>query len=364
MIVDAGMTEVIQRANIVALCIYRSSATAVIAECVDVGHPWPELTSIRSKMIENDPRRGIEYTFSEAGKYFRGELGGSRVHKLAISSFGPFENLNNQIHRNRFYGQISPLQKDLNAGGKNLVQLSVEHIIQNIRTDVVVTTDANALALGELYKRARERKYPFNEYSEFNDRCVEMKTAFSRATVLSLLLGKGVGGGIAYGGGQVWQQHYHPEMGHIPVTRFPGDMRASACSVHDDCITGFLSRDSLEVNGLITERNWILFYQYAAQLIATATYMICPDVITLSGSLIRERPSAINGIFEELDEILRGRRPDRTKYYIRQESDLVFEDYLGIADDKSQILGTVLYGAGIVLTQLSYRNNNKGNHND
>ena len=55
-----------------------------------------------------------------------------------------------------------------------------------------------------------------------------------------LTLGTGIGGGAVIDG-RVVRGLVHPEMGHVPVPRRPGDTFAGVCPFHGDCLEGMAS---------------------------------------------------------------------------------------------------------------------------
>lgn len=57
---------------------------------------------------------------------------------------------------------------------------------------------------------------------------------------LYLTVGTGIGGALLVDG-HVLGGLVHPEMGHIPVPRLPGDTFAGVCSYHGDCLEGLAS---------------------------------------------------------------------------------------------------------------------------
>lgn len=328
--------------HVAALCIFRSSASVVVAKCNTISKPWPQYGGVHAKTFENSPELGISYTFQKAGELLRPLIEAFEIQHLAISCFGPFQNLNTEIHRNEGYGRISKLQSDLGANGVSLVKLAEQYISDDERLKITISTDANALALGELCRRADAEVYPFS--SELPNYEAQ-QTAFARATVVSLLMGKGVGGGLAYAGGDIWQQHYHPEMGHIPALRLPADKREGMCPAHHDCITGLMSRASLEKNGRISDESWLFFSHYAAHLISVVACTICPDVVVLSGSLIRQRPEVLRLIEIQFQSLIENRTAGKFGEYLPQERDALRGKYISLADPRSQVLGTLAIAA-------------------
>ncbi len=260
--------------------------------------------------------------------------------QAAVSCFGPFvppkagASVDNPI--------IAYFQTDLDAGGKSLIDLFLASPYWAGKPKPFIITDAASIALGEYYTRFQKRLAPFK--SDINDQ--DDTDIYARKTLVALILGKGVGGGTVIGG-QIPPFQYHPEMGHAPMQRMEGDKRPNTeCLFHKDCATGMLARTKLprEKNGEISNEGLELFAFYAAQLCATVTYMIGPDAISLSGSMIRDYPETVDMIKASFKQILRVRRAANDgRLWIAQESDDAQEDYISASDPRSSVMGTLIH---------------------
>lgn len=250
---------------------------------------------------------------------------------MTVSSFGPFlHEIGMGIDRGDEV-VISTHQTALHAGGINVSSAFKQ--CAGIKPEII--TDATAVALGEFVTRYWRRDAPFRHLDEEG-------VAYKRKIVASLILGHGVGGGFVIGGQPV-PFTYHPEMGHLPVTKLEKEPRDCACRVHRDCAEGFLGRQTLNAEGdRLSFLGLHQFAYYAAQLCESITYMLGPDVITLAGSTIRDYPETIPMIREELAMRLRGRNVTE-KPLIAQEDIAGLPDYISQAERSSYLLGTVLH---------------------
>lgn len=263
--------------------------------------------------------------------------------QVAISCFGPFIPATPDAEGNG-RPTISNLQSDLQAGGTDIAATFNSHRKRTGKPNIVpwVITDAAAAALGEYYTRFQRQDVPFKgKVDKTNSSGV-----YARKTLVALILGKGIGGGIVIGG-QIPPFQYHPEMGHVPMLRMKGDTRpSSGCTFHKDCVTGLLARATLETkkSGVITKSGLEHFAFYAAQLCATVTYIVGPDAIALSGSMIRDYPEAVVLIKNQFREILRLRRAANDHApLIAQERDSFQRDYISAADPRSPLVGTLIH---------------------
>jgi hypothetical protein len=244
------------------------------------------------------------------------------------------------------YGRISELQTEMGVGGKSLVELTRSKL-KSVKTDnIYVTTDVNAAALGELCIRADKRSYPFDNLENG-----QISMAFKGSVLVSLYFGKGIGGGIAFGGGELWQRRSHPEMGHIHIGRMKGDTRKNICPHHTDCITGFAGWDSFKkVNGRLSDRELDMLAYYISSLCSTVSYIVSPNVILIGGSTFSKIDSPedlLERVHVHLKDIFRGKRKDdcTDPVFIMQENSENIHEYVGLFDEASPILGTILFGA-------------------
>lgn len=261
--------------------------------------------------------------------------------RISVSCFGPFDSIGERIDDEASFGRISKRQSTLNAGGQNVIELFHEHCgIEKSR--IHLTTDANAVALGELVRRASmpDREAPFEEVKD-----PHLAQAYRNVVLVALIFGKGIGGGVTIGG-EPLQRNFHPEMGHIPVTRMYNDSRPDGCAYHIDCATGLAQFDVLDKdkNGILSRRGLEQFAFYAAQVCAAATYMLGPDAIVLAGSTIFAYPQSIALIREETKKIFVARGGASRPGFIKQESSDRLGAFITPADPHSYLLGTLAHG--------------------
>lgn len=248
---------------------------------------------------------------------------------LAVGSFGPFFTVNSSRGEDIF---ISEQQTELQAGNQNLSELFEQYT--DIRPAII--TDATAVALGEFLTRYKRRDPPFDSVGEH-------ASGYKRKTLVSLIFGKGVGGGFTIGG-KVSPFTYHSEMGHMPVVKMENERRGCACRFHNDCLTGYLGRDTLDKKGdKLSDLGLHQFSHYAAQLCAAVTYILGPDAIALTGSTIQAYPDeTIPMIRDELENLLQGRRV-AVQPFIAQERAGSAKRYISQADKSSYLMGTLLH---------------------
>ncbi|HHC09393.1 MAG TPA: ROK family protein, partial [Actinobacteria bacterium] len=105
--------------------------------------------------------------------------------------------------------------------------------------------------------------------------------------LLYATVGTGIGAGMLSGGVFV-RGPGHPEMGHIPVARLPGDDFEGVCPAHGDCLEGLASGPALaarfgrpaeELGGEHREEARRLVAGYLAMGMAAWTYTAVPDRI-------------------------------------------------------------------------------------
>jgi hypothetical protein len=223
--------------------------------------------------------------------------------RLGLSSFGPFMSLDAVGTRPDLFGLISRQQSELAGDERNIVKL-LRDKTGVWRVDL--TTDANAVALGELADRLSRGFPPFTNITH-DDKV--LKWHHENAVIVSLIFGRGVGGGVAIAG-RTLQHSYHPEIGHIRVPIYTGDhANDTKCAFHGDCITGYASRDRFVIkDNYPTDESLERFAHYAAHLISTVTYALAPHLVALAGSTIFEYPEVVGRIRAALHRLMMGRR--------------------------------------------------------
>ena len=108
-----------------------------------------------------------------------------------------------------------------------------------------------------------------------------------------LTLGTGIGGAAVLDG-EVVHGLVHPEMGHVPVPRRPGDTFAGVCPFHGDCLEGMASGPSIAARfgrraetldaGAQAEAGDIAAFYLAAAL-RGIVFTLAPERIVLGGGL-------------------------------------------------------------------------------
>jgi len=111
------------------------------------------------------------------------------------------------------------------------------------------------------------------------------------SSVAYVTVGTGIGGGLATDGHSLLGA-LHPEIGHLPVLRVPGDSHASSCPFHDHCVEGLAAgpaiasrlgavrslADAPDVRRLVAD--------YLGQLMANLLLAWSPHRIVLGGGVM------------------------------------------------------------------------------
>ena len=205
-------------------------------------------------------------TIREVVNFFQTRQEGiSKVLKIGIGSFGPLD----LDAKSKTYGQI-----------KKTPKLGWEHfdirgeLERALKTQVVIDTDVNVAAMGELtwgYGQALEN--------------------FLYATI-----GTGIGVGAVIKK-QIIHAEHHPEMGHmfVPLSAHEQEKFSGNCLFHEGCIEGLASGSA------ITERwgsklcqlqkthlAWQLEADYLATFFTNLTFVLQPQKIIAGGGVMNE----------------------------------------------------------------------------
>ncbi len=198
---------------------------------------------------------------------------GFHVAGIGIASFGPIVVDPNASD----FGLILATPKP-GWTGYNLARA----LSQDLDAPVALDTDVNAAALAEQAIGAGQ----------------------GLDTVAYVTVGTGIGGGLI-DRGRTLTGALHPEVGHLPVRRAPGDTRASCCPFHADCAEGLAAGSaiarSLDGASLETDpvaRAWVA--DYLGQLCAMLSLAWSPQRIVLGGGVMQTV-----GLIEEIDRHLR-----------------------------------------------------------
>lgn len=130
-------------------------------------------------------------------------------------------------------------------------------------------------------------------------------------TFAYLTVGTGIGGGVV-AGGRLLHGLGHPEIGHVPVPREPGDEAfASVCPFHPDCLEGLASGPSLaarfgrpaeELGGPELDRAVELAAGYVASGLRALVYVLAPERIVIGGGV-----SGLPGLVDRVAALLPAR---------------------------------------------------------
>ena len=119
-------------------------------------------------------------------------------------------------------------------------------------------------------------------------------------------VGTGIGAGIVVNGTTIGGER-HPEMGHIVVSRLPGDAHPGTCPYHGECLEGMAAGPALEArfgnpetwpgNDQVLE----VAVHYIAQGMANLVYTVAPERIVVGGGV-----SGLPGLHDRLRTHLGG----------------------------------------------------------
>ncbi len=116
-------------------------------------------------------------------------------------------------------------------------------------------------------------------------------------SLVYLTVGTGIGGG-AIVDREPLRGLSHPEMGHIPVPRHPGDAAfEGVCPFHGDCLEGLASGPATRARwGIAAEslpgehEAWDRLGFYLAHLCVYATMLLSPHLIVMGGGVMKSPP--------------------------------------------------------------------------
>jgi fructokinase len=186
---------------------------------------------------------------------------GARIGGVGVASFGP-------VIVDPASPDVGAMLATTKAGwtGFNLVRA----LADRLDAPVAIDTDVNVAALAEQAIGACRGLH----------------------TVAYVTVGTGVGGGLVIEG-RTLKGALHPEIGHLPVRRAPGDAQASVCAFHAACVEGLAAgpaiglrlagrslADAPEVRALVVD--------YLGQLCATLLLAWSPQRIVLGGGVMSE----------------------------------------------------------------------------
>lgn len=147
------------------------------------------------------------------------------------------------------------------------------HLEDAFGVPVAVDTDVNAAALSEQAKGA----------------------GGGLPSVAYVTVGTGIGAGLALRG-RTLKGALHPEVGHLPIIRQPGDKFSSVCTFHANCAEGLVSGPALrkrlgEGRDLVDDPELVqLVADYLGQLASTLVLAWSPHRIVWGGGAISSTP--------------------------------------------------------------------------
>ncbi|HEX8584052.1 MAG TPA: ROK family protein [Allosphingosinicella sp.] len=128
-----------------------------------------------------------------------------------------------------------------------------------------------------------------------------------------ITVGTGVGAGLIANGRPV-HGFAHPELGHVPVQRLPGDEWPGACPFHGACVEGLASGRALEAR--LAGRDiaavaaddplWTTVTHALAQLCHVIVCAAAPGRIAMGGGVLTRQPHLLPRIEAALVESLAG----------------------------------------------------------
>jgi len=167
----------------------------------------------------------------------------------------------------------------------------VDAVRGRLNVPIGLDTDVNAAALGESRWGA----------------------ARGASVAVYLTVGTGIGGGLVVEGVPV-HGLLHPEMGHIGMTRRPGDDYPGACGVHGSCFEGLVAGPAIEGRrGMRGEAIpdddpvWAIAAWYLGRGLAQIALTLSPEIILLGGGVMRCH--LYGPVAESLNEALQGYVP-------------------------------------------------------
>jgi fructokinase len=134
---------------------------------------------------------------------------------------------------------------------------------------------------------------PFAVDTDVNAAAVaEARLGAGRAAraVAYVTVGTGIGGGLCVDG-QTLKGALHPEIGHLFVRRVEGDVQASACPFHADCVEGLAAGPAVQARlagRRLEDADAVraVVADYLGQLVAGLVFAWAPDRIVFGGGVM------------------------------------------------------------------------------
>jgi fructokinase len=130
-------------------------------------------------------------------------------------------------------------------------------------------------------------------------------------SVAYVTVGTGIGAGLALGGRSL-KGALHPEAGHLPIIRRPGDKMPSVCPFHASCAEGLVSGPALrkrlgDGRDLAEDLELLdLVADYLGQLAAILVLAWAPHRIVWGGGAVASTPRIISEIEKSMRDALGG----------------------------------------------------------
>ncbi|SDD92150.1 ROK family protein [Kordiimonas lacus] len=201
------------------------------------------------------------------------------VERLGIAAFGPLD----LDPASATYGALLDTPKPGWAGTN-----FIDYFKQHRGMPTVLDTDVNGAVLAE----------------------VRWGHARGCDSAVYVTVGTGIGGG-AFVNGKLVHGLLHPEIGHIPMPRAPGDEAfAGVCPFHDDCLEGLAAGPAIAERWGVPGQDlpeghkaWEFEAFYLAQMCRSITLMLSPQKIVLGGGVMA-RPGLIEAVRQEFAKAL------------------------------------------------------------
>jgi fructokinase len=220
-------------------------------------------TKLLARLVQGDEIVGEERwpttTPDAALAALVGFVGARQVAGIGMAAFGPI--VIDASAGN--YGEVLATPKPGWAGANLRAELSLR-----LGAPAAVDTDVNLAAVAEQHHGAGQ----------------------GCASLAYVTVGTGIGAGLAMDG-RTLAGALHPEMGHVPVVRLPGDTRASTCPFHPSCAEGMAAGPAVQAR-LQGERleqspaDFAAVADYLGQLFATIVLAWSPHRIVAGGGVL------------------------------------------------------------------------------
>ncbi len=206
------------------------------------------------------------------------------LKRLGIAAFGPLD----LEPASATFGALLETPKP-GWGGTNFINYFNLHL----GVPVVLDTDVNGAVLAE----------------------VRWGQARGCDSAVYVTVGTGIGGG-AFVNGKLVHGLLHPEIGHIPMPRAPGDEAfEGGCPFHRDCLEGLASGPALAKRWSTPaeelpdgHEGWGFQAFYLAQMCRTITLTLSPQKIILGGGVMA-RPELLEAVRQQFDAAMAGYTP-------------------------------------------------------